>query len=57
MWMLVLIMIDQNVPEAYDLGTFDSMNDCFDERQITWEYKLPEDKNKLQLICVRNEDY
>jgi len=57
MWMLVFIAINSGVPEATNMGEFDTIYNCFDEREYIWEYELPEDKNRIQLICIRNEDY
>ena len=59
MWMLVLIVISSPgaEPQALNMGQFDSIHHCFDEREMLWEYKLPDDRNGYQAICVRNEDY
>ena len=38
------------------MGEFKTMSGCFEQRQYIWEHELPSDKNKIQLICIRNTD-
>lgn len=57
MWVLVLIYIIEGVPNVTHVGNYDDMYSCFRNREYIWEYELPEDKNRIQLVCVRNEEY
>lgn len=59
MWTLVYIIISASSVEAIDIGKYDTMNDCFQEREILVKLAsiASEDKERLppglQAVCVR----